>query len=183
MIYMVLGLVYMCAEVDAPLGRPKHPWLAHAVFGVAVVNTLVYYIFQHLYWVFLVTFSLGSAAVILWSYQLTFRFPGRGDDSKRIALTGLVSFLLLGFTSWVFDMLLCNEHVIPVANSLPGPFRGMTPHVVWHIAAGLGGYCGAANLCLCRMEALGMDHSVSYLLGIVPVLKGTRGHGHTKKTS
>jgi hypothetical protein len=44
-----------------------------------------------------------------------------------------------------------------MADALPGILKGLTPHAVWHLAAGLGGYCAVIQLVCCRCEALGSD--------------------------
>jgi hypothetical protein len=73
MIYFMLALLYCDAEVDAGTGRQKYRWLAPATIAAAIYNTVVYYTFQQLYWVFLVTFIITVDVHIAWSLYLVRR--------------------------------------------------------------------------------------------------------------
>jgi len=78
-------------------------------------------------------------------------------------------YFAIGTTSWIFDMLLCHHVVEFSDNQLPGVLRGMTPHVAWHFAAGLGGYCMPLSLMAARCEILGIPFRVNWLLGVMPL--------------
>lgn len=172
MIYLVLADLYAIAEVDAPLGRPNHPWLGTATMGVAALITVVYYAFQDLYWVFLATFAAGVVLELAGALRLVYGANARrhGPDVLRIGATGAVSYLVFASTSWVLDMLLCHHGILEFAdNQLPGLLRGMTPHVIWHLAAGLGGYCATLFLMSVRCETLGVPFAVHWFLGFVPI--------------
>ena len=56
----------------------------------------------------------------------------------------------------------------PFMDRLPGVFRGITPHIMWHFAAGYASYCGIICLSCCRMEELSIVYKVKYWCGIVP---------------
>jgi dihydroceramidase len=172
MIYFMLALLYCDAKVDSAVDdsapeTPKYPWLAPATIAAAVMNTVVYYRFQQLYWVFLVTFTICVTVHIVWSLYLVRR--SKSPVVRRIFVTMAISYLAIGSVAWVFDMIYCDSGVKEIADSLPGILKGMTPHVVWHLAAGLGGYCAVIQLVCCRCEALGLPISIHFFGGIVPV--------------
>ena len=64
-------------------------------------------------------------------------------------------------------MLAC-ERFRPFVNRLPGILKGMTPHVVWHFAAGYASYCGISCLLCCRLEELRIPYKVKYHFGVLP---------------
>jgi dihydroceramidase len=185
MIYFMLALLYCDAEVDAATGTQKYRWLAPATIAAAVCNTVVYYTFQQLYWVFLVTFVTTVDVHIVWSLYLVRR--SKSPIITRTFVTMAISYLLIGSTAWVLDMILCDSGVLDMADALPGILKGLTPHVVWHIAAGLGGYCAVILIVCCRCEALGLPISIRFVGGVVPVFveaanssSKTRAHQHRK---
>jgi dihydroceramidase len=167
MIYFMLALLYCDAEVDAAPGKQKYRWLAPATIAAAVCNTVVYYTFQQLYWVFLVTFIIVVDVHIAWSFYLVRR--SKSPIITRIFVTMAISYMAIGSSAWLFDMILCDSGVLDMADALPGILKGLTPHVVWHLAAGLGGYCAVIQLVCCRCEALGLPISIRFFGGIVPV--------------
>ena len=61
MLYLINSLNYIIEEYNAPMGKPKRPHLASLLVGISVLNTLVYYRYQDMYIIFLVTFSLSNA--------------------------------------------------------------------------------------------------------------------------
>jgi dihydroceramidase len=174
MIYLVLAFLYAQAETDAPRGKAKRPWLAPSMWMVAVLNTAVYFSFQHLYWVFLATFSTGVALLIVGQIRLYQNV--RSPEAHFFFRTGLVSYVLVGTPVWILDMLLCEQVVLPAAAAaaesslLPGPCNGMTPHVLWHFAAGYGGYACALFLLCCRLDALGVSYRRDSWWGVFPII-------------
>jgi dihydroceramidase len=185
MIYFVLALLYCDAEVDAATGKQNYPWLAPATIAAAICNTVVYYTFQQLYWVFLLTFTIVVSVHIAWSLYLAHR--SKSPVIFKIFVIGTISYVLLGSTAWVLDMILCDAGVLDMADALPGIMKGLTPHVVWHLAAGLGGYCAVIQLACFRCEALGLPFSIQFVGGVVPVFAEaadssakTRAHQHRK---
>mmetsp|Transcript_5103 Transcript_5103/g.7461 ORF Transcript_5103/g.7461 Transcript_5103/m.7461 type:complete len:287 (+) Transcript_5103:184-1044(+) len=176
MIYLLLCFIFGCAESSAPIGKSNYPWLPAVMFTVAILNTAVYYTFQQLYWIFLATFASGTITIAIWLCMMIFgssssknQHQPRGQEPKRIFLTGLASYVFLGLPSWTFDMLMCDS-VNPIAQDLPGYLKGLTPHVIWHFAAGLGGYCVAMCLLCCRLETLKLLYNVKRILGVVPIV-------------
>lgn len=172
MIYLLLVNLYALAELDAPLGKPNYPRLGPTVTAVAFGATLVYYIFREIYWVFLLTFSTVASLTLYNGSRLVYGPLARkhSRDVMRVWYTGLVSYLAVATPVWVLDMQLCYHGVEDASNRLPGPLRGMTPHVLWHVAAGLGGYCVPTFLMLVRCEILGTRYTVYWLLGVLPLV-------------
>lgn len=174
MIYLASCLNYMALEYDAPHGKPHYPWLAKALGVLAVVNTLVYYRFQEIYLVFLITYTSSVLLLVSLMYRILFQTnqqtKTRGPVAKTIGIMGMVSYLLVGSPVWILDMLQCHNVVVPIADELPGWWKGFTPHVIWHFAAGFGTYCTIVTLCCCRMEELKIPFHVKFVGGILPIL-------------
>lgn len=171
MIYMTILNIYSCAEVDAPNGAPNYPELATVLTMGTIACTLFYFSFQHMYWVFLVTFSILVTINIAWSMFLVYRKYHHFQDPKTLFAIGGTSYLLVGTPVWILDMLYCHHYIYFVDNNLPFPIRGMTPHVIWHAAAGLGGYCSIVCLLFLRCQALGIPVSTRYIFGCIPLLE------------
>ena len=174
MIYIVLCLLYGCAEVNAKPGQAKYHWLAPLLMGVVVVNTIVYFKFQDLYHVFVLSFAFGTAVCVFWAvYLLYYKTEGKMEPSqttKDIFKRTVISYVYFGSTTWILDMLLCH-HYIDVVDGFQWPFKGITPHVAWHIASGFGAYCGIWSLACYRCECLGIPYQVDYMLfGIIPLV-------------
>lgn len=174
MVYLVTCLNYMALEVDAPVGRPKYPWLPTALGIFSMVNTGIYYYFQQIYLVFLSTFVLGVVIMAVLTYQLAMLKEGRSHASKKLFKIGTFSYLLVGSPVWIFEMLQCHK-VLPLADALPGILQGATPHVVWHFTAGFGTYCIICFFCCCRMEALNIPFEVTMVNGILPTISKVEG--------
>lgn len=168
MLYIVLFEVYSLLEFDAPIGKPHYPWLSVFIFLVGIVSTVVYYVLQHFYWVFLFNFAVGSVIVAGGMIYLAFGTANiRRPDTLRVAYCSLTSFVLVATPVWVLDMLFCDKGVLSLSNAY---FFGITPHIVWHFCAGYGSYCGLVYLACCRCEALRKPFQVHFWWGIVPVV-------------
>ena len=192
MIYLVLCLAYCVMEAEEGDGdgggggggggrgdgrggsrrrrrrrRTRH--LPAALALLSLVLTAAYCASRHLYVAFLVTFAVLVVAVTAGLVRLVFvrgDRSGRGRaDARRLFWTGEVWFTLIGVPVWAADMVLCRGTVLPAAMGLPGRWTGLTPHVIWHLAAGMGAYCLALSTATCRAEALGVPCRVRYALG------------------
>ena len=74
MIYLVIAALYCCLENDtAPNNPSRHPWLPHASVLFGVVSTLVYFRFQQIYFVFLLTFSSMTVAAFVLHINIAWR--------------------------------------------------------------------------------------------------------------
>ena len=165
MIYLALTMVFCAFETTAPKGKPNYPWLPAVMFAVAAMETIIYYAFQQLWFVFLGTFSLLSVLILMAGIMY---FNQASRQVQRLFFQSAGSFILLGFGSWVLDFLLCHEGVLDISNQF---FVGMTPHVIWHLAAGLGGYLAGLCALAFRMECLKLPYQISHVLGVVPIVE------------
>ena len=170
MIYLVIAMTYAVLECEAPKGKSKFPYLLIFLVGLSIVNTVVYYIFQQFYFVFLGTFSLLTIIASIGLVRLVFYRPNRRPEPKKLFWMGEVWYTMIGVPVWCLDMLLCH-HVSTIADSLPFWALGITPHVIWHFAAGIGAYVLTLCCACCRMETLGINYKLAMVLGgILPIL-------------
>lgn len=169
MIYIVIGMTYCVLENDAPRGKRSYPWLSAALILLAVLNTAIYYTFQHLYMVFILTYTIMTAVATVGMVRLLFYRKNRRPEAKKLFWIGEMWYTLIGVPVWTVDMLLCH-HVLPIADSMPGWALGVTPHVIWHCAAGIGAYCLTLSCCCCRAETLDISYRLSFAMGILPII-------------
>ena len=167
MMYLMISLIYLCAEHDAPVGKPNYPRLPEMLAGLALGNTIVYYCLQQLYFAFLFTFAIEATIVITWLHQIIYGKKGRSKETQRICNTGILSILVAALPCWLFDMLHCRMFIERVNQKL----GGMTPHVLWHFGAGFGAYCAIVTLECCRMEEMGSAFKTRFLCGVFPVIE------------
>jgi hypothetical protein len=132
-----------------------------------VVNTLVYYIFQHLYLVFIVTFTTMSTFHIWAVYHLMFKLKKGGMVTQRLCIVSQISYVGIGLPLWLVDMFYCDWYL----QNLAGSLFGMTFHVLWHFGAGFGAYLGIVSLENCRVEALGLPSRLEYCFGCIPYIQ------------
>jgi len=170
MIYLVMSLYYMCAEYDAPKGKPNYPSLPMILSSATALLTAIYYAFQNFYMVFVLSFIAETGVVLVWFYRILFMSAKRHQQTKRLGIVAISSLVLVGFPLWVFDMMHCNAF-INVVDTIPFWFiKGVTPHIIWHFAAGYGAYCAILCLCCCRMEELDIPYDCQYMLGLLPAV-------------
>ncbi|KAL9189435.1 hypothetical protein ACHAXT_009110 [Thalassiosira profunda] len=192
MIYLVICGLYMIVEVDSPRNQPKYPRLPLHLLLLSGINTAIYYTFQHLYIVFLVTFSGLTILALCMHIQIARKLYCEDGDKRRRRNSGValkfykwhhVAYVLIASPVWSLDQFGCG-YFRPIYDSLPGPLKGMTLHVVWHIAAGLGAHFFVQFLCACRANALGMSCDIRWVLGVIPVVVvEPRGGSGRKKQS
>jgi dihydroceramidase len=199
MIYLVILVFYCCLENDtAPHDKSKYPWLPHILVLLAVVNTFVYFRFQQIYIVFLLTFASLAVAVLVLHVKIALRqrramlapsTPVVGTSSSRlttdvhrnnarVALRFYAwHYLVVGIATpvWVLDQLWCTK-LLPFYDALPTFLRGCTLHVVWHAMSGFGGHTILQFLVACRMSVLGRPCRIRWILGAIPVVASADGH-------
>jgi dihydroceramidase len=185
MIYLVLCGMYIVLEVDSPMGEQKHPHLAKYLILLSSVCTAVYYAFQQLYAVFLLSFISMTVLIFCLHIQIArrlyhevregkqTRINGAENKTKEIALRFYalhhIAYTLIASPIWVLDQFYC-EYLIGIYNNLPYPLTGMTLHVAWHLCAGIGAHFFIQFLCACRADALGMVCATRRVLGVLPVV-------------
>ena len=171
MLYIVICLGYSVLECESPRNQYKCFWVWPVL--LAVVVTIIYYRFQSLYFIFLCTFTLGTVVATIGLIEITYRTKQMTgcQHVTRLFWMGEAYFTGVGVSVWILDMLLCESIVLPIATKLPFWSKGITPHVLWHLAAALGTYVLTSSLCCCRLAALHIPYSVSYhLAGMIPII-------------
>ena len=171
MLYLINSLNYILDEYDAPVGKPNRPYLTPLLVGVSVLNTLVYYRYQDMYAIFIVTFSVANTRLDIKLIRVLYNDMRKKDKvAMKLGMIAFGTYVLLAFPVWLFDMLQC-ERVLNVAEQLPGILKGMTLHVFWHIFAAHGAYCTIVTLACCRMTALHRSYEVQMIMGVIPIIK------------
>lgn len=170
MVYLVVSVMHIELELEHnSTSSLKYPQLPVYLVLLMIINTLVYYTFQHLYWVFLVTFSVAITMHIGILFKLNFYDKNEITQTPKVKqLFHIFAFNFLGVATpiWVVDMLLCQWYLDTVGSRM----YGMTPHILWHFVAGYSAYCTIVYLEILRMNALHKKVDVKYLLGLVPAL-------------
>lgn len=158
MIYLVTLMNFMAVEVDSPRNNPAYPRLPLILSIIMVVNTFVYYTFQHLYFVFITTYTCLSTYHFYLAYITMFKNNKGGKVCRSLFLWSQGSYLG-GFLFWLVDMLLCDYSNLG---------KGMTFHVIWHFGAGFGGYLIIVTYEICRARALNIKCELAFLFGLIP---------------
>jgi dihydroceramidase len=171
MVYLSTILVYICFELETSSPSLKYPNLPFYLVLISIVNTLVYYGFQDLYWVFLFTFnsSLGAYAFMIGSMFYKGHEITKNVTSRKIVCLAMITYIFIASPIWVIDILCCKWVLLNIAANM----FGMTPHILWHFSAGYAGYCTIVYLESFRMQALRKSFSAKYLLGIIPLIVPT----------
>lgn len=178
MVYLVAMYMYMGFELDSKKGQLHHPRLPLMLFILLAINTVVYYAFQHVYLVFIISYNSLVIVNTGLMFNNNIRKKVGGEMGKRIGIRALIAYLIIGAPIWMIDMGFCDWILTHVADST----FGMTLHVVWHIAAGYGAYCITTNLEYCRMIALGLPCECTFWMGIVPFTRLIEAEGGSQET-
>ena len=190
MIYLMISVLYCCLETDtAPQDKMKYPWLPHILVTLGIINTLVYFRFQQIYIVFLLTFiSMAAAAGFVLQIRIALRQRRAASSSSSSSSSRLAEIrrnnaqialrfyawhylVYVGIASpiWVLDQLRCTN-LLPFYDVLPYFLRVCTLHVVWHATAGFGAYTIVQFLVACRMNTFGLPCEIRWIMGVIPVV-------------
>lgn len=162
MLWQTMSFLYILLSCKYP-EFSKGNLLGGIFFAIAALQTFLYYTFQQVYAVFIVTMITYAAIVILWSGNIA--YSRRTERFYWMLWTSAFTFfVLLGFVLWIIDMNLCNT-LLPVYFSL----SGFTLHVFWHLFAGLGTYYLASFFTLLRLQHLKYVPEISWVFGFLPV--------------
>jgi hypothetical protein len=76
---------------------------------IGLLESVIYYTFQQIYIVFVMSIVVCTAAVVAWLLWLTFWEPNKRLRPIRLSLfnTAFASLVLVGTSVWVVDMNLC----------------------------------------------------------------------------
>jgi len=204
MIYLVISALYCCLENDtAPYEKSKYPWLPYIFVLLGIINTLVYFRFQQIYIVFLLTFACMTVATSILHIKIALRqrrvmlapsasaarngigkLAGIHRNNARLALRfytwHYLVYVGIATPVWILDQMWCSK-LLPFYNQLPSALRGCTLHVIWHATAGFGAHTILQFLVACRMSVLGLPCRVRWILGIIPVVAQAKGHQEGSK--
>ena len=197
MIYLALCLIYIRLEILTPPAKNgerqqfKYPNLPLYLSLLSIINTVIYYKFQELYFVFIITFSVGVATYVSLVVRMFFynnkNVVGGTNEydeitsnktCRKLVWISIISFHIVATPIWVIDMCFCQWTLDTIASRL----YGMTPHILWHFTAGYGGYATIVYLESFRMQALHRPFDAKFLLGIIPVVVAKNDDSNSKKT-
>lgn len=185
MMYLLLSIMHLCAECDAPLYKLNYPKQPTMLSLIAMTNTIIYYYLQKIYLVFLFAFISETILVGIWLYLVVYyRHHGNhstrnktreeetqttstttvSNAAKRICNTGIWSIIVAALPCWLFDMLHCH-YFLEISNQ---HFHGVTPHILWHFGAGFGAYCVILSLECCRLDELQIPYVATFQGGLFP---------------
>mmetsp|Transcript_62392 Transcript_62392/g.184612 ORF Transcript_62392/g.184612 Transcript_62392/m.184612 type:complete len:357 (-) Transcript_62392:262-1332(-) len=200
MIYLVVVAMYCCIEIDGKPRQPKFPNLPGYLLVLCGMNTAIYFAYQRYYIVFLGTFVAMLLNLVRLHIQIAWGMKQKRNEAFKIESTRAtcdgeeeaknicrrrsarnarlalrfyiwhyLAFALIAVPIWLLDQFRCPE-LLPIYNSLPGPLRGATLHVVWHACSGLGAFLFVQFLVVCRADALGLECQLGRTLGgVLPV--------------
>ncbi len=139
-------------------------------FTFGVLQTIMYYKFQHLYWVFITTYVLGVVIIVFTSFYLVYKCVNKEHYELRYYLftRAILSYVLIGAVLWIYEMNNCDV-LLPYFIS----FYGMSFHILWHIGAAYGTYLQILLCIVCRAQALGHSVQLYWLLNIIPIIKSS----------
>lgn len=167
MLWQILTFLHML-WINNYSPKESQSWMpGFAFLGLAVIQTILYYRFQQIYAVFIVSIVVYSVIIILWMYFLIQKTPNSEQKALRIKIHhwAFLSYVVFGTSLWVIDMNLC-DYLLPIYYRI----GGFTLHVFWHIFAGLGTYLTAMNLTVMRLQDRGDDVELKFVCGgLLPV--------------
>ena len=194
MIYLIIAGLYCCLENStAPQEKMRYRWLPHTFVTIGIMNTLIYFRFQKIYVVFLITFMSMTVALFIVISKIALKqrrillepsalavsdtMSSKSTDihrnNARIALRfcawHYLVFVGIASPIWILDQLWC-EKLQPFYDSLPSILRGCTLHVIWHATAGFGAHTFLQFLVACRMSVFGLPCQIGWILGVIPVV-------------
>jgi dihydroceramidase len=198
MLWFNIVASYSLFELTAKRGYNKYTFSALGGCLFALIQALIYYGYQQIYIVFLVSYSGTVAIMTVWSYMLIHNkneildIPtpilkkSKSNNSKNNSVNdyaalalkdrsflwhrSLAFYVFFGAIPWILDMHYCTE-LKPYSDLLPFMFKGMTLHVIWHIFAGLGTYYYIVFLVLVRTQTLYKKTILSFKFGLPIVTK------------
>jgi dihydroceramidase len=182
MLYLNNCINFMCMEHNAPRGKPNYPSLPTFFGLLTILQTFIYYRFQDNFIIFFFSYASGVFILLMMGCRLAcLTYDRRGPILRQLFVLSIVAFFFVGFPMWIIDKFCCESIVLiglvddeaSASSSSELLWKGITPHVIWHFAAGYGTYCAIACAVAGRMEELQIPFRRKYLLLVIPVLVRT----------
>jgi dihydroceramidase len=165
MLWQILSFIHVlwiCRQGDAKVDK----WsIGLSFFGLAFVQTFLYYTFQQIYAVFIVSMILYVALIVFWSrsFVVAETNPSMRVVFEKVYFWAFMNFIGHGFVLWVIDMNLCDT-LMPHYMKL----SGFTLHVFWHIFAGLGSYYLCVLFTGLRVNQQKLNPLIKWYAGVLP---------------
>jgi dihydroceramidase len=161
----VVSLYILCRIQNVDIKyKPDYLLVIFSVLAVCV--TVFYYAFRSYYESFLIMYSTATAIVIFWNGSIVWSKP-RDPLILKVWIASIFMYLCVAAIIWVIDMKMCDM-LLPYYLQA----NGLTFHVVWHVAAGLGAHVGVLQFSLLRARALNMRVHIEWVW-TVPIIKET----------
>ena len=153
MLWQALSILYFVLEIRNEVGSKRSNTHLQYFLLVCLIQTVMYYCFQQMYVVFLVSVTLYATIIAGCIGYLVYEDSTLYKNSDRRCLyrLAIILYAFVGSTLWVIDINYC-EYLLPYY--LSSGLGGITFHVLWHIGAGLGTYVTITFLILVRLQAL-----------------------------
>lgn len=171
MLWGNIAYFFCLYNLHTPVGKSTSK-MALTLLIVGSLQTYVYYVYQKMYWVFIVCYVTGVSIVVAWSAYLVVSCR---KDSEDYAIRwwlfsrAIFSFVVIAGGLWIYEMHNCDT-LQPHFSS----WYGLSFHILWHVGAGLGNYLVITLLVAVRCQALGGVVELEWLCGgLVPVLRRT----------
>lgn len=169
MLWMVTAYIFSLMNISSAKDESTF-WSAVMCVGALAVQTYVYYTFQHLYWVFLVTYLSGALAIISWCCYLTLSVKGTAEYAVRywLLVGGFYCYVIVGGILWIYEMNNCDA-LEPYFLA----WAGMSFHILWHFGAAYGSYLIILLVIAVRAQNLGMVVELDHSIPGLPIIKQT----------
>lgn len=168
MLWQILSFLHVLTQLNysgklTPSGEMQ---VSLGFIVLAIVQTIVYYCFQQIYAVFIISIVVYSTIIVVWATKMLW-VEMTADQQTIVWLLWRLSFfcyVVLGAGLWILDMNLCHL-LLPFYEAS----SGITLHVLWHIFAGMGTYLLATLLVVARLHRAGKRAELHWPLPFLPV--------------
>mmetsp|Transcript_26838 Transcript_26838/g.50870 ORF Transcript_26838/g.50870 Transcript_26838/m.50870 type:complete len:290 (-) Transcript_26838:29-898(-) len=146
----------------------KYPWLPNFIWFAWVFSVGWYLYFQENYFMFLAYYVGAVVTLIGWIAKLCFaKRSDKWEEKKRkeylvpYFFYAMSAYVVLGFGSWIFDMLMCET----ILASRYKMFQ-VIMHPVWHVGAAMGTHLAVCLVAMLRCIAMKKEFAVRPLWGL-----------------
>lgn len=179
MLWQSLSFTYALLVMKDPPGSSRPKWIGLGFIFLAVLQTFLYYRYQQTYTIFIASFLAYCVINSLWTAFHAFAPDPSVSGTQRVSLwcTSFFSLAILGGGAWILDYHGCH-FLRPYYDSLPFFLKGITFHVLWHIASSLGVYMATVFLIVVRMETLNIQPEIKWFAKAIPICHCRKKKGH-----